>query len=110
MNIDQINDFHIHLYYKPEQINFAKELVAKLEKEYSIEVGRFHEKNVGPHPMWSVQLLVQPENFNDVFSWVVLNKKELTVFTHPNTGNDLLDHTDHAIWMGEQQELDLSIF
>ena len=27
---------------------------------------------------------------------------------HPDTGDDLKDHTDHALWLGEMLELDLS--
>jgi len=34
----------------------------------------------------------------------------LVVFLHPETGDDLKDHTDYAIWMGAMRELDLSIF
>ena len=34
----------------------------------------------------------------------------LVVFLHPDTGDDLLDHTDHAIWMGAMRPLDLTGF
>jgi len=34
----------------------------------------------------------------------------LVVFLHPDTGDDLKDHTEHAIWMGSMRTLDLSIF
>ena len=34
----------------------------------------------------------------------------LTIFAHANTGNDLADHTQHVIWFGESEKLDLSIF
>ena len=33
-----------------------------------------------------------------------------TVFIHPNTGQDLEDHRDRAIWMGQQVPLVLDIF
>ena len=39
-----------------------------------------------------------------------MNRQSLTVFTHPNTGDDLADHRDHAIWMGEVLDLNLAIF
>jgi aromatic ring-cleaving dioxygenase len=32
------------------------------------------------------------------------------VFLHPLTGDDLADHTEHAIWMGAVRALDVSIF
>jgi len=32
------------------------------------------------------------------------------VFVHPETGDDLTDHTRHAIWLGAMLPLELSIF
>ena len=32
------------------------------------------------------------------------------VLLHPETGNDLMDHKEYAVWLGEPQELDFSIF
>ena len=74
------------------------------------EIGRFHEKPVGPHPMWSYQILFPMPLFPDVAGWLALNRDGLDVFLHPNTGNDLADHRDHAMWIGRSYELDLSIF
>jgi DOPA 4,5-dioxygenase len=31
------------------------------------------------------------------------------VLVHPETGDAIKDHTDHAIWMGEVRPLDLSV-
>jgi len=45
-----------------------------------------------------------------VLPWLALYRHGLEVFLHPDTGNDLLDHTDHAIWMGAIRPLDLSVF
>jgi len=43
-----------------------------------------------------------------VISWLALNRQGLTVFTHAITGDDIKDHTDHAIWMGAMPALELS--
>jgi len=108
--IDHIQDYHIHLYYDHQTINIAKSIGQKAKEKFGISLGRFHEKNVGPHPRFSVQLSIPKDQFGEILSWVALNRKKLTIFSHPNTGNDLLDHTDHAIWMGEVLELNLSVF
>jgi aromatic ring-cleaving dioxygenase len=105
-----IRNFHIHLYYDDTSIMTAKELAKQIQDEFSIAVGTFHERNVGPHPRWSVQLSVPKEKFGEVLSHVAINRKGLTVFSHPDTGHDLEDHTDYAIWMGELLELNLEIF
>jgi aromatic ring-cleaving dioxygenase len=110
MEIRMIKNFHIHLYYDETTIDLAKDLASKTKEEFSIGVGRFHEKNVGPHPRWSVQLSVPTDLFGEVLTSVALNRKGLTIFSHPDTGNDLIDHTDNAIWMGEILNLNLGIF
>jgi DOPA 4,5-dioxygenase len=45
-----------------------------------------------------------------VLPWLALNRKGLVIFMHPDTGDDLMDHTEHAIWMGAVRPLDLSAF
>ena len=40
----------------------------------------------------------------------MLNRDGLTVFVHPGTGDDLADHRDHALWLGEKLELNLKRF
>ena len=42
--------------------------------------------------------------------WLILNRGPLTIFAHANTGEDLADHTQHVIWFGPSEPLDLSIF
>ena len=105
-----IKIFHIHLYFDETTIPLAKDLAKDIQEKYSIGVGTFHEKNVGPHPRWSVQLSVPTELFGDVLSYTAINRKGLIVFSHPDTGSDLIDHTDSAIWMGEILDLNLDIF
>ena len=50
------------------------------------------------------------ELFGEVAQFLALNRDSLTVFAHAETGEDLADHTQHVIWFGESEELDLSIF
>ena len=103
-------DYHVHFYFNQETVALARQVCEEIRDRFAVPMGRVHEKNVGPHPRWSCVLTVPAEKFGDVISWVCLNRSELTVFIHPNTGDDLKDHRDHAIWMGEMLELDLSAF
>lgn len=67
-----------------------------------------HQKPVGPHPCWSCQLTVRPEDFGQVIPWLALNRNGLIVFIHPDTGEDVKDHSEYAIWMGKVEEINLS--
>ena len=73
-----------------------------------MDIGRFHEKPVGPHPCWSFQIAFAPRAFDAIVPWLALNRAGLVVFTHPNTGDAVGDHRDRAIWMGAKLDLDLA--
>jgi DOPA 4,5-dioxygenase len=53
---------------------------------------------------------VPKDDFGDVAQFLALNRNGLTIFAHAETGNDLADHTQHVIWFGPSERLDLSIF
>ena len=58
--------------------------------------------------MWSYQLAFAPANFTDVVGWLALNHGVLDVFIHPNTGEELRDHRDRALWLGKSYALNLA--
>ncbi|HEX8842689.1 MAG TPA: DOPA 4,5-dioxygenase family protein [Sphingomicrobium sp.] len=105
-----IRDFHAHIYYNPEDVEQAKRLAAAVQDRFPVAVGHFHLKPVGPHPRGSVQLTVPRDIFGDVAQFLALNRGGLTIFAHAETGDDLADHTEHVIWFGPSEPLDLSIF
>ena len=105
-----IRDFHAHIYYDPEEVGLAKQLAASAQARFPIAVGDFHLRPVGPHPRGSVQLTVPREAFGDVAQFLALKRGGLTIFAHAETGDDLADHTEHVIWFGPSEELNLSIF
>lgn len=102
-----ISSFHAHVYFDAETIEQARGLCSTAAEKFDVEMGRVHERPVGPHPMWSCQLAFAPERFGEVIPWLALNRGGLTVFIHPNTGDDIPDHTDHAMWMGAMLPLNL---
>lgn len=106
----EIQDFHAHVYFDAATVEQARALCEAARDRFDIAMGRVHEKLVGPHPRWSCQLTVPRDHFGDVIPWLALHRGGLTVFTHPNTGQDLEDHRDRAIWMGELLPLHLEIF
>ena len=106
--MNEIKGFHAHVYFDAETIEQGRALCEKAKDLFPIKMGRVHERNVGPHPRWSCQLAFTPEHFGEVIPWLAMNRKDLVVFIHPETGDDIKDHTDHAMWMGELLPLDLA--
>jgi len=102
-----IESYHAHVYYDAESKDRAKRLRERLAAAFEVELGRWHDRPVGPHPMGSYQVAFPPAAFGAILSWLALNRDGLVVFVHPNTGDDLADHRDHAIWLGGMPALDL---
>lgn len=109
MPISQIESWHAHVYFDDASRAAAWALRETIETRFAgmMEMGRFHERPVGPHPRWSYQVAFGPEHFASIIPWFSLNRGDLVVFVHPNTGDALGDHRDRAVWLGAKLDLDL---
>jgi aromatic ring-cleaving dioxygenase len=105
-----ISGYHAHVYFDAKTTEKAKVFCKNASELFDVTMGNVHERPVGPHPMYSCQLTCNPTQFSKLLPWLALNRDELIVFCHPDTGNHLADHSKHMIWLGEAQALDLSIF
>jgi aromatic ring-cleaving dioxygenase len=104
-----ITSWHAHIYFDAPTRDAAWTLREAIEARLGdiVQVGRFHERPVGPHPMWSYQLAIPRERFAEVMEWLTLNHGSLDVFVHPNTTDALRDHRDAAVWIGHSHTLNL---
>ncbi len=105
-----ITGWHAHVYFDAGTKSAARALCEAAAERFGVAMGRIHDNPVGPHPMGSCQLSVAPEVFGEIIPWLALNRGELTVFAHAESGEHLADHTRHVLWLGESLPLDLSIF
>ena len=106
-NAARIMGYHAHVYYDAATREAAGELRDAIEARFEVVMGRWHDRPVGPHPQWSYQVAFAPDLFADIVPWLALNHGALTVFIHPETGDDIADHTFHALWLGRQEEIDI---
>ena len=105
-----IQEFHAHVYFDAATVEQAVDLCERADARFPIKMGRVHEKLVGPHPMWSCQLAFSADVFGAIMPWLAVNRNGLIIFTHPETGDVVKDHTEHAIWMGAVMEMNLTVF
>lgn len=104
-----ITSWHAHVYFDAASRDAAQAFREVVAAKFGavVAMGRFHERPVGPHPCWSYQIAFAPAQFADVVSWLALNHGALDLFVHPNTGDELRDHRDSAVWIGRSHTLDL---
>ncbi|ARV58920.1 4,5-dioxygenase [Nostocales cyanobacterium HT-58-2] len=103
----EITGFHAHVYFDTTSREAAARVREGLAARFDVQLGRWHDKPIGPHPKAMYQVAFLPEHFGTVVPWLMLNRDSLDILVHPTTGHDLADHTDHALWLGEKLELNL---
>jgi len=108
--ISNISGYHAHVYYTPETRADAEMLRHALDKNFDVTLGRWHDNPIGPHPIAMYQVLFRSEDFGTLVPWLMINRNHLNILVHPETGNDLEDHAENALWLGQTLNLDLSAF
>jgi aromatic ring-cleaving dioxygenase len=107
-----IREYHAHIYYDSTK---TRDRAARLRERVAATfrtaiLGRWHDAPVGPHPQSMYQIAFPREMLAAFVPWLMLNRDGLTVLLHPETGDDYVDHTDHAVWYGATLPLRLEMF
>ena len=102
-----IDSYHAHVYYDENSRPAAEQLRSQILQRFVVKMGRWREEPVGPHPQAMYQVAFQPEMFATIVPWLLINRKDLDILVHPNTGVSIKDHTNHALWLGNKRSLRL---
>lgn len=103
----RIEGFHAHVYYDAETRSVAERLREAIGGGFTVQLGRWHDKPVGPHPVSMYQVAFAVAEFPRLVPWLMLNRESLSILVHPLTGNDYDDHAHHALWLGQPLPLRL---
>src|SRR6185312_15283551 len=105
--LDTIRSYHAHIYFDgPEQRAVAEALRDEIARRFSVLIGRWHDRRVGPHTRPMYQVAFQPAEFARFVPWLMVNRRGLAILVHPNTSRPKADHLEHALWLGEILEID----
>lgn len=104
----EIKSFHAHIYYDPNSRDSAVQVREGLAA-FEVTLGRWHDRPIGPHPQAMYQVAFAVEQFGAVVPWLMLNRSSLDILVHANTGDDVADHTDHALWLGNKLDLNIEV-
>ena len=107
METETIQGYHIHIYY-PEEAGpeAARALRDALAERFEVELGMWRETAGGPHPTPMFQVNFATPLFAEIVPWLMLNRGGLDVLVHPETGDDVADHGDYALWLGRTLPID----
>jgi DOPA 4,5-dioxygenase len=101
MNDREIKNYHAHIYYDAATRDRAAHVRMGLAENFTVQLGSWHDEEVGPHPRSMYQAVFAPEEFGTIVPWLMLNREGLTVLVHPSTGDSLGDHLDRSLWLGQ---------
>ncbi|MEE8395697.1 MAG: DOPA 4,5-dioxygenase family protein [bacterium] len=99
--------YHAHVYYSQASRADAAWVRGQLDLNFSVQMGRWRDEPVGPHPEPMYQVAFEGDQFAAIVPWLMANRRGLTVLVHPNSGDALGDHDFRPLWMGEKLGLDL---
>lgn len=106
-DLTALKGFHAHVYYDPGTREIAARLRDAVAERFAVELGRWREEPVGPHPKSMYQVKFAPDQFGLLVPWLMLNREGLDILVHPETGEDVGDHADRALWLGEKLQLNI---
>ena len=104
-----ISCYHAHIYYDDASRGAAARIREAIERNFKVEMGRWRDEPVGPHPQPMYQVKFDPEEFARIVPWLMLNRDGLNILVHPETTDAYTDHAVNALWLGEKLPLRLDV-
>ena len=102
----KITGYHAHIYYDEDTRETAARLREQIWNTFSpVEMGRFRDKAVGPHPEPMYQVAFSPELFPEIVPWLMYRRDGLTILVHPEAEDAYKDHMFYPLWLGGKLEL-----
>ncbi|KAH9918346.1 DOPA-like domain-containing protein [Epithele typhae] len=114
----EIKEWHFHIYFhqkNAEEHHAALELrnaVLRLRRDgafIAVPLFRVNMEPMGPHPVGMLLRIWCPsESFASLYSYLCMNRGDLSILVHPLTREERKDHEIRLAWMGPSFPLDLS--
>lgn len=104
--LKEISSYHAHIYFGAGSQETATRLRQMIADRFPVQMGRWHYQPIGPHGQPMYQVAFARELFATFVPWLMLNRQDLSVLVHPNTGHPRQDHEVHALWLGSPVQLD----
>ncbi|KAK8152223.1 DOPA-like domain-containing protein [Phyllosticta citrichinensis] len=107
--------FDVHIYFyqtDAAQVGYATRLWERVRREFpELRTYALFPRPIGPHVVGMFEVnLFTPAQFGAFIAWLVIHRGPLSALVHPNTGDDLRDHTQRAMWLGEPMPLNVGLF
>jgi aromatic ring-cleaving dioxygenase len=106
-------EFDAHIYFQVDQLNEATILRDKIKEHFKNNVffvGDMIPVPIGPHPLPMFEANFPVTLFEEVKEWLTIERGDFSILLHSLKGDDYLDHTEGAEWLGASLQLKLNVF
>ena len=104
--LSKITEYHGHVYFHdPVTKSLAAGLRKAINSKFDVCLGKWHYTAVGPHPLPMYQISFSDRQFGNLIPWLMLYYQGLSVLIHPETSNQIEDHSKHCFWFGARLSL-----
>jgi len=106
---NEIKEWHFHIYFLQNDPNARqaalnlRDAVLTLRRDgafVAVPLFRVNYEPIGPHPVGSYEIWCPIESFASVFSYLALNRGDLSILVHPLTRDQRADHEVRRAWIG----------
>ena len=105
-----MNNFHAHIYFEPNCIENARICSVNANLAGIFDLVKLFEQPIGPHPTGMIETHFTERARASALAWLEANRGDFSVLIHPDTGNDIKDHTEGIQWLGGILPLNFDFF
>jgi len=106
--------YDAHLYFDsntfPIASAFRERMVEKFAAHSKIFIGQMIPEPIGPHPLPMFEVNFSEEDYDTIVNFLKEEHGDIPVLVHKLTGDDIVDHTTEAFWIGTTLSLNFSVF
>lgn len=109
-NLPFLTEFtHAHIYFTPATREIADRFRAKIIESFSdrTQISRLIDRPIGPHPVPMFEVDFHSEVAVELAPFLEKEREGLSILIHPVSEEEVMDHTERAVWMGKKLELNI---
>jgi aromatic ring-cleaving dioxygenase len=110
-----LTGYHVHIYFEKGDHHYSQAVAQVIEQQMLVLFPQHINTSssvgvVGPHTKPNIVLEINKDAVTDIVPWLQFNNRGLSILIHPETGDEIRDHENAALWLNEPVALNEDFF
>jgi aromatic ring-cleaving dioxygenase len=106
-----MKNYHAHVYFDLRDGELAENLFRKAQSQGAIlKPWKIYDRSVGPHALPMIELHFTEATKLEAIKWLRDNIGDWSALIHEDSGDDVRDHSEGALWLGAPLPIDFTFF